>query len=270
MTLRSTIADLVPPLLARRVAPIFRRRIEHPLGLKFGSCDAIARAYVQYRLYDRFLPVLCRHLPDGWVVDVGANVGDTAVGIAQGSARPILCIDGDEESYSLLRKNTANLNVRTVRALVGTGRYAQSARPLDRLVEAIPVRDIVLIKTDTDGHDGDVLTSAMLTINAAKPVLFWENEFHNEQEEADLETIYKELSAIGYRHLWVFDNFGNLMLSECDYNTLRDLSAYVASQDKHQCTRTIYYTDVLAATGQSLQCVRSAICEYRAMIRGAP
>jgi hypothetical protein len=262
MTFRSIVADLLPPLLVRHLRSIKHRCVEHPLGIKFASRDAVARTYVQYRLYDRFLPVLCRHLPDGWLVDVGAHVGDTAVGIARQSAHPILCIDADDEFYSLLLRNTANLNVRAVKALVGTGRYAESARPLDSLLEQIPVHKIVLIKTDTDGHDGDVLLSARRALNAAKPVLFWENQFCNERQESDLGAIYQELCAIGYHHLWIFDNFGNLMLKDCDYDALRDLNSYVASQDKHQCTRTIYYTDVLATTDQHFQTVRNAICDY--------
>jgi hypothetical protein len=267
MKLRSIAADFMPPFLLRQLRSIRYRPSAHPLGIKFGSCDSNARAYMQYRLYDRFLPVLSRHLPNGWLIDVGANVGDTAVGIARESTHPILCIDASDECYGLLLTNTANLNVRAVKALVGTGRYAKIARPLDCLLEENHIHEPTLIKTDTDGYDADVILSGWHAINAAKPILFWENDFHNEQQANDLEKVYQQLSSIDYQHLWVFDNFGNLMLRDCGYGVLHDLNSYVASQHDHQCTRTIYYTDILAATDQHLHIVRKAICDYDGIIR---
>src|SRR5262245_28585822 len=87
--LRSFILDFMPPIIVRGLRR-FRRgvRTPHPLGIELGPADNIARYYVEYRLYNRFLPMLCRHLPKGWIVDVGANVGDTAVGIARECSNP--------------------------------------------------------------------------------------------------------------------------------------------------------------------------------------
>src|SRR5262249_62161999 len=97
--------------------------IAHPLGIEFGARNANAKAYVEHRLYDRFLPVLCRHLPMGWLVDVGANVGATAVGIARECANPILCVEMDDEFCALLRRNTARVNVRVGQELGGSRHY---------------------------------------------------------------------------------------------------------------------------------------------------
>jgi FkbM family methyltransferase len=153
-----------------------------------------------YPLYDRFLPVLCRYLDsDGWIIDVGANVGDTAVAIAQVCNNPILAIEGDETFAKFLNQNVTLLaegRVRTVIALVGTDavrggllrthstasrdphRNGPSSTPLDDILRTSDIgRNVVtLLKVDTDGYDGDVIVSGLDTIKASEPILFWENE----------------------------------------------------------------------------------------------
>jgi FkbM family methyltransferase len=255
----------------------------HPLGIELGRDDTIAKYYVGNKLYDRFLPVLCRHLPKGWIVDVGANVGDTAVGIARESSNPILSLEASDEFYPLLLRNTAGLPVLCVHAMVGTGRHGgqlvgslgtarlvrsdqvSTAEPLDNLLirAGVPFDEVVLIKTDTDGYDADVMLSSQNIIRAVEPVLFWENYISADIEEEDFNTFYDTIAALGYRHIWIFDNFGNLMLAECTYAALRDLNRYIISQNRYACTRTMHYTDVLAATERYLRHARQAVSEYR-------
>ena len=64
-------------------------------------------------------------------------------------------------------------------------------------------------------------------------MLFWENQFHDDVEEQDLHAFYDAIASLGYRHIWVFDNFGNLMLAECSYAALHDLNRYIISQERH-------------------------------------
>jgi FkbM family methyltransferase len=143
-------------------------------------------------------------------VDVGANVGTTATAITKECNNPIFCVEGSPEYYSLLVRNTQGLPVRCVNALAGSGRYggtlvqqAGTARlsrsdtdsyavPLDKLLSkaAIPANEVVLLKTDTDGYDADVILSAESTLRASQPMLFWENFFADSVEERDLDTLY--------------------------------------------------------------------------------
>lgn len=246
----------------------------------------------RYRLYDRFLPILCKQFdhPDHWIVDVGANVGDTAVAVAQACRNPILCVEGDDDFFRLLEHNIGKLfdrrerPVPCIKALVGSGRFlgclkndgttaglAQTqagARPavaLDDLLSTVgaPTTAIALIKVDTDGYDGDVILSARNILAASRPAIFWENYFSTTEQMRDLETLYKNLYDTGYRYFWVFDNYGNLMLRECSLNNIVDLNEYVASQQFHGCTRSIYYTDVLATSDDKLARVRAAISIFR-------
>jgi len=94
-------------------------------------------------------------------------------------------------------------------------------------------------------------------------MLFWENQFFDDVEEQDLHAFYDTIAALGYRHIWMLDNFGNLMLAECSYAALRDLNRYIISQERYACTRTTYYTDVLATTDRHLERARQAVSEYR-------
>ncbi|HEY8031739.1 MAG TPA: FkbM family methyltransferase [Methylocella sp.] len=245
----------------------------------------------QHRLYDRFLPVLCRRLEpaDHWIIDVGANVGDTAIAIAQACANPILCVEGDAEYFDLLKRNVENLlsarerPTRCVKVLVGTGRFSGSlerdgttaglaqdiagdhrAVPLDEVVReaGLPTGEIALVKVDTDGYDSDVILSATGVLAASRPILFWENYFSSRAQIRDLDQLYQCLEDMGYRYFWAFDNFGNLMLEECSVKNIRDLNAYVASQEFHGCTRTIWYTDILAASENNLSRAREAVEDF--------
>jgi FkbM family methyltransferase len=286
--MRSLILDLLPPIFVRMLrrlrAKIRPAASTDRLGIEFGPAQKIAEYRAQSRLYDRFLPVLSRHLPKGWIVDVGANVGDTAAAIAKEGDNPIVCVEGNDEFYPLLVRNTAGLQVRCIYAIAGTGSYGGTlvrsgatarlkrseaeigAVRLDDLLNnsGVPSNEVVLIKTDTDGYDADALLSAERTIRTSEPLLFWENYFVDRVEERDLDSLYNAIAAWGYRYIWVFDNFGNLMLAECGYPALRDLNRYIISQERYGCTRTVFYTDVLAATDRHLERARKGIAEYRA------
>src|SRR5690242_13782082 len=88
---------------------------------------ALPKYQARFSTYDRFLSVLAKHLePQGTVVDVGANVGDTLAAIA--SASPglhFLAIEPDPVYSSLLRENVTrmravepNLSIEIVDAMI--------------------------------------------------------------------------------------------------------------------------------------------------------
>ena len=246
----------------------------------------------RHRLYDRFLPYLCAQFDDRnhWIIDVGANVGDTAVSIAQVCQNPLLCIEGDDEFFNLLEYNVDNLRAQRERAVIcskaiaGSGRFlgtlqrdgttatltqsqasCQRAATLDDLSReaGAPAGAIAIIKVDTDGYDGDVILSAANILEASRPVLYWENYFATIEQMRDLNEFYQTLHNSGYSYFWVFDNYGNLMLRECSIDNIMDLNDYVASQEFHGCTRSIFYTDVLAAPDDKLARVQEAISIFR-------
>ena len=246
---------------------------------------ALSQFQSQYRLYDRFLPELVKYIDNGVIVDVGANVGDTLYSIIQNCDNEIVCFEASEYFFDFLSKNLHSLpidlksKVRIYNYFIGTDLYKGdlqhtlegTAKLIDNydtftdfkmLDNVISKEKISLIKIDTDGYDFDVLSSALEIIKNDKPVLYWENYFdHNFQFES-FNNIYSILNDIGYHTFYIFDNFGNLILSDVDINVLRSLNMYLKSMILDNCTKTFYYIDILAVTVENKERIQRAIDHY--------
>lgn len=240
-----------------------------------------------HKLYDRFLPVLSKYFKSNeTIIDIGANVGDTAVTMLNETAAKIICIEASDIYYPYLEKNIHSLSteeqqrVSYIKSFVGTNSFTGSLshvsgtavvketnegsitfRALDELMEQETA--ISLIKVDTDGFDYDVLLSAQELIKKQQPVLFWENQIDNEAQSKGYEQLYDFLEQNGYKYLYLFDNFGNLMVEKTDYSVLKNINSYIYSMKTAQCTRTIYYTDVLAITEHEQERINQVIAEYK-------
>lgn len=142
----------------------------------------------QYQMYDRFVPYLGmladkkrKDSPLSWILDIGANVGDTAVALIKHTDAKVLCIESDKYFFTILRRNLKNLGkkyenrFKYINAFAssnnddsyvsvkssGTAHMEKSSTSdvptftipdlLSR--EKISLNDVVLIKTDTAGHD---------------------------------------------------------------------------------------------------------------------
>jgi FkbM family methyltransferase len=241
------------------------------------------------KLYDRFLPVLGKNLSsDKLVIDVGANIGDTAIALVQNCTNPIMCIEPSDRFFPYLVRNLQRMSVadfsrvKAVKQLIGTGlisgtlchdkRGTASVRvinssdspahiALDKLVD--DVSNVLLLKVDTDGFDFDVIRSAQAILCHSEPILFWENEILEDFQMTGFDELYSLLQEMQYKYIYIFDNFGNLMTEEVDFATLRNINSYVYCMRKHNCTRTIYYTDILASTERNHAIVEKAVNEYR-------
>jgi FkbM family methyltransferase len=173
--------------------------------------------------YDSRIGPLARELA-GPVVDVGANVGDTAASIRAESDVPILCVEGDERFFSLLERNAARLgDVELERAFVeapargvvergrGTARIVAGgndlpAKPLARILEEHPrFARPALLKLDTDGMDLPILLANLDLLERLRPVLFFEYDPHL----GATPEIFKRLAAIGYRRAEWIENTGH-------------------------------------------------------------
>jgi FkbM family methyltransferase len=205
--------------------------------------------------------------PDLTLIDVGANVGDTIALVRHEVPIPILCIEGDERFYEILLTNAARFeNVEVVRAFVsdetdvlsvrsvqqgGTAHLERSTRedavPLTRLDELLKKHrrfwDSKLIKIDTDGYDARVLRGAERQLSAVRPVIFFEFDPHflKLQDEPPLD-IFSWLSALGYRDLIIYDNFGDLLLDTQSTNRthLEEITLYFTGRNAQQ------YCDIAA------------------------
>ncbi len=185
-------------------------------------------------LYDRPIGVVAAEV-GGPVVDVGANVGDTAAEIRSRTGVPILCIEGDDRFFALLAENAPRLggvelehafvdaprNARVERG-AGTvrlvrpsnsllqGREALRSKPLARILEEHPAfREPALLKLDTDGMDVPIVLANLDLLAHARPVLFFEYDPHL----GATPDVFERLREIGYRRLDVYENTGELAQS---------------------------------------------------------
>lgn len=244
----------------------------------------------QHRLYDRFLPLLVRHLDTGSVVvDVGANCGDTVAAMVAANPRlNYVCVEPDQGFFDLMTRNVEKImgndpaaSIRCIQSLVGKAvgsavleggagtKHATLAEApgalrsvtLDSLLAA-PQRRVALIKSDVDGYDYDVLDSAETLIARDQPLLFFECQMDNLSQREAYEATTRGLIEKGYRDWWLFDNFGELVFRAHRFEEIKQLFDYVWRQNMGRSTRTIWYFDVLAAHERETNLAQAALDDY--------
>jgi FkbM family methyltransferase len=213
ITARKALVRLGDPSVRYRVADV---EIELPLSheLPFYRRD--------YPQYDDRIGALAREL-GGPVVDIGANVGDTAAFIRSESDVPILCVEGDDRFFALLERNASRLgDVELEHAFVdapargGVERRAGTARVVagDSELPAKPLAAILcehtrfarpaLVKLDTDGMDVPILLANLELLERLRPVLFFEYDPHL----GAAPDVFERLAAVGYETAEWFENTG--------------------------------------------------------------
>jgi FkbM family methyltransferase len=209
------------------------------------------------------------------VIDVGANIGDTVALLEShlpGVCR-YLCIEPDENFHALCEWNTLNNERVTLRQCFlgdtgsselivehrepgtattrirsvadtrnGKGRPGQT---LDDVAATLGGAPVDLIKIDTDGFDYKVLRSAVNTLKAHRPLLFfeWDPTLWKAQGEDPLD-VFGFLGQLGYLCFAFFSDpgFFQTVLSPTDSASIESLcSATLARRG----VDNIYF-DVLA------------------------
>lgn len=258
------------------------------LELSLSPGHLLAEFQKSHRLYDRFLPYLAKHIDaESTIVDVGANIGDTAYLMTNETDARIVCIEGSKEFYAYLTKNIESLpssnrnRISCINALVsqqsnqgslqhinGTAKFVESksssavgSRTLDDIIK--DETKVSLIKVDTDGYDHDVLLSGVKSIKQHQPLLFWENVIESDKQLGQYAHLYSKLVELGYTKIYVFDNFGNFLIADNSFDSQGMINNYVYSILKNQDTTTIHYTDTLAVTAKDESWVDSIIESYK-------
>ncbi|MCU0371683.1 MAG: FkbM family methyltransferase [Ignavibacteria bacterium] len=253
---------------------------------------ALPRYQKANRLYDRFLPVLVKNIDtenkNKIIIDVGANIGDTVIALLQNSDNPVICIEPSDFFFPYLERNlkavpsSVSSRVKTIKKLVGTGLISGTLDHTDGRTATLKVdesqevsthvaldkliddkSDVILLKVDTDGFDFDVINSAEGILSESNPLLFWENEITEEFQLKGFNKVYELLRVKGYKYVYIFDNYGNLITESEGFDILKNINSYAYSIRKHNCTATFYYTDILAATEKYSLIAQNAVKEYR-------
>jgi FkbM family methyltransferase len=167
------------------------------------------------------------------VMDIGANVGDSALQILNATDAKVMCVEGDREYLEYLRVNVGDdPRVTVVEALLavddgaagtavrsgGTTRFVHGEGGGDSmpsitttaLLEAHPeFKDLRLVKSDTDGYDVSLVPAVAAAWAASRPVLFFEYDPELTRIAGDDPAqVWTDLAALGYRDVAVWDNGG--------------------------------------------------------------
>ena len=216
----------------------------------------------KYAEFARNLPRIAQCIeqkyPQFNIVDVGANIGDTvAVLRSYGVENTIFCIEPLEGYFRLLEKNmpqfddvfiynywlsdtsknkvSMNLEVKD-----GTARYAAEGQStslneisLDDLVAHQSLKNIKLLKIDTDGFDLKILRGSTQLLEQNHPVLFFEYDavYLQNNQENGWETLEKLRDQMGYEMVFFFDNYGRFLCSVYLSNEqqIKQLLRYIAA-----------------------------------------
>ncbi|MGD0641053.1 MAG: FkbM family methyltransferase [Roseiarcus sp.] len=207
------------------------------------------------------------------MIDIGANVGDTAALMARSPEVAILCVEGNPKFLPLLRQNLATISPisEIESSYVGAGEEAVAGcmRTYDgtaTLVEGsgtVSMRSLAqvlasharfqrsrLLKIDTDGFDAKIVIAASEIISTMKPIVHVEySPIGPDGAEQECRSMIECLKNAGYTLFHVFDNFGNHMLrlpaEQTDH--LRALNAYVRSC-RNDLRPSVFYYDICALT----------------------
>ena len=189
--------------------------------------------------YDVNLGKICSYIKEKYnrklfIVDIGANVGDTILCIGDRD-NYYLAVEGEARYYSLLRTNLKGYKYRLIKSYCGekdntqvfsidykdgTGKLVVNnggekcrVRTLDSILKGVS-RNIDFVKIDTDGFDFSILRGMKDTLINKKPVVYFEwtgpELLHNNE---DLLSAFIQLKGSGYDRGIVFDNYGNFLCS---------------------------------------------------------
>jgi FkbM family methyltransferase len=234
-------------------------RVRIPYGRFFLECDSTHHLPKILQLFPNFgcnladvVTALQAKAPR--VIDVGANIGDTALLLARFAPdTQVLCIEGDARFMPDLRSNTAQIEGVTVAQAIVSDRSAQvkgafvtnngtahfvqgeggdllQTQTLDDLVQAYPEFAFpIVIKIDTDGYETAVLRGAKGVLASARPVVFyeWHPDYYRVAGEDD--TSHADLlMELGYDCFIFFTNAGEPLLSirKPDHSVLESLARF--------------------------------------------
>jgi FkbM family methyltransferase len=308
MNARSVLKGLLPPVLANALGGLSARlgfsgtataptKIKYrikDLDLTINSDHALPKIRQAHPLYDQFLPFLASRLSAGWVVDIGANVGDTLYALIQSCECRFLCVEPDELYFDLLVENVSALSpsrrnrvvlenafissrpdakttVRangTAAAVPASGREGRISRSvaLGQLVRErqIPPSEIVLVKVDTDGFDADCLLSIGESWKEMSPLVYWEHSFEKNEQCQEFARLFPVLSQNGYQHFHLFDSAG-VPICRGDAQVLREHHDFLISVRNGLTTiARNYYMDVLACKADQRNMVDDVVDAYKA------
>ncbi len=199
------------------------------------------------------------------VLDVGANVGDSALQILHATDAQILCVEADPYFLEYLHLNVdEDPRVAVVEALLtpdgkteattavrtgGTTRFAEgeaddalpTVTPSQLIADFPSFANLRLVKSDTDGYDVTLVPAIAEAWGSARPVLFFEYDHRLSRIAGnDPVAVWPRLKELGYRDVAVWGNGGDAL----GRTTVDDIVARTAPLEERVGIRAQTYWDV--------------------------
>ncbi len=238
-----------------------------------------------YPTYDKFLYYLVLKLGNYEFIDIGSNIGDTAINLYTSTNPPSksTLIEPSKKFRKYLRINFKKLfpnlisKIRIISLPISsskqihdlsynsstatqTSNYEKiAAISIDRLLEKENyIKSELLIKIDIDGFDWDAIISAKEIINKTKPLIFFEcvilNNYQYDGYLSSLDIILKN-----YQKVLILDNFGMPYFNGDLNRTILEnifLKSFLASKRRDV---GYFYFDILLYNEGKVEIVNNAI-----------
>ena len=293
---------LINKLFRKMIKKIFRRtKTNYKIDdfcIELSKGHMLPEYQEEFCYYDKIIPFLVNvtdnNSDNSWIIDIGANVGDTLYAMLRHTNANFLCLEPDKDFFQLLEKNVSTLDIqyknriKCINAFVGLDSLANlvtekqygtahkvvvdvdsansgnlvPTKTLKELLEinAIDLDQVSLIKVDTDGYDWECIMSIGKDLFDKDIVLYWKHYLDkgNEIQLTGSYDLANYLTDMGYTTFFCFDNFGNY-ISSGNADFLNDMTGYLYRLNENKTARTMYYIDVLACKKDKVQNMQNMI-----------
>lgn len=232
-----------------------------------------------FPMFDSIIEVIAQALTtdqESWIIDIGANVGDTLFMMLQYTSANILAVEPTERFYKLLNKNVETASICDRQIILensfisqekgkhyvsdvsnGTAVMIYHSDENENRTRSISMSELLsekgicfekikFIKCDTDGYDADCLMSCAEGLKKGDIWLYWENYLLPDCSNFEnLNKLYAYLSEMGYSVFYIFDNYGNF-LCKGGVDSCYIINGYLKRIYTEWSQRTFHYVDILA------------------------
>jgi FkbM family methyltransferase len=218
--------------------------------------------------------------PDSLIIDVGANIGDTAAIIATYSSNNLLLIESSDYYFDILEANVTNFrNDVTLEKIFiydgsqmsgylyhsgGTAYFKKEEGGIDVKTERLSdltKSDVCFVKLDTDGFDFGIILDSIEWLSVLKRGILFEDQIRNGNDLNQANLVFDNLSRIGYNFFIVWDDPGFHLLSTSSINDIKQLNRYLFKVWEKDGYRTICNYDVLCIHEGDFEIYQS-LCRY--------
>jgi FkbM family methyltransferase len=257
----------------------------HGAKLHLDKTHPLPRYVDKHPFYDSALPTFARYLRALHqrpivVIDVGANVGDTAAIIAAATTPQgvkLVCVEADASYLPLLRENVLDLDARIVFAIAGPSTGVSNHQAVANglgtsVIEAsnieaqtVALDDLVengivdLLKIDTDGYEVEVLLGSTKILRGDAASVFLEYSPNHLRRYGKIEPgrVLDTMIAAGFSRVIVYDNLGYLIgLFPIQSDTLLALTEYATRRPKLYYDLLFHKNDAILESFMASEVVR--------------